>query len=187
MMDEFYKIKTPEELYEYMSNNIQYGFKGTNGKIYLDTNEDFNEGFPDKYELMKPEEVLEYKVGMCFEQTELERAWFINHGINHKVFFHMIALPYNNNYSTHAFLVYELNNKWYWFENSWYDEKGIHEYNTLEELLKDEFEKDAKFLRKQGITDEELTHFTRKEIDIPKFHISCIDYISYCMNEDIKS
>ena len=187
IFDTFLEIKTPEELYKYMNENIEYGFYGSDNKIHKDIDEDFGDYFPFKYYLMTPEEVLKYRVGMCWEQAELEREWFKKHNIKHKVFFHMICLDHPNNYSTHTFLAYEMNSKWYWFENSWFDQKGIHEYDSLEELLKAEKEADYELLKTQGITEEEFSHYEIKEIKRPLFHIKALDYISFCMDEEIKS
>lgn len=43
--------------------------------------------------------------------------------------------------NTHCFTVFEYNNKFYWFEYSFKKFMGIHEYDTLNKLLKDFVEK----------------------------------------------
>ena len=49
-------------------------------------------------------------------------------------------LNYNNPYPTHTFLVYKENDKWYWFENAFFDYQGIHEFDTYDDAI--EFIKD---------------------------------------------
>ena len=39
--------------------------------------------------------------------------------------------------STHSLVYYKLNNKIYWFENAWYDERGIHEYDSISKMKED--------------------------------------------------
>mgnify|MGYP003331804146 CR=1 FL=1 len=43
------------------------------------------------------------------------------------------VIPYE-----YKFLVIKDNNKFYWFEHSWYDERGIHEYQDLNELFNEQ-------------------------------------------------
>ena len=37
-----YDIKTPEQLLEFMTNNISYGYLGKNGRVYHSDDLDFN-------------------------------------------------------------------------------------------------------------------------------------------------
>lgn len=68
------EIKTPEELLEWMKN-ITYGYKGKT-KYHKYTEEDFNEVWFDEYLLSEPSDVINSKIGNCWDQTELERHWF---------------------------------------------------------------------------------------------------------------
>lgn len=38
---------------------------------------------------------------------------------------------------SHTFLTYQKNNKYYWFEHAWMEYKGIHEYDTFDDLIQD--------------------------------------------------
>ena len=49
--------------------NIEYGWVDIDKNIYINT----EKGFKKKYVLQKPEEVIENKVGVCYDQVELER------------------------------------------------------------------------------------------------------------------
>ena len=109
---------------------IEYGFLDDNGNNICDS-VDFNK----VYYLMSPEELVNKKIGVCWDQVELERKLFEKNNIKNETYF--IYIDDKNNLPSHTFLVYYMDNKVYWFEHSWFDEKGIHEYNNLNELLND--------------------------------------------------
>ena len=106
-------------------NSISYGFLDDDGNNILDTN-------PLKWEeeiyLQTPEELLKSRCGVCWDQVELERYLFELHKIPCKTYF--IYFSENDMIPSHTFLTFQDNDHYYWFEHSWYDEKGIHEYNT---------------------------------------------------------
>lgn len=141
-------IKTPQELLKFMSN-FEYKWMDKNGNFH-------EEIVPDMYEnysLMTPDEVEKYKCGICVDQTEFERDWFSKHNYNHKVM--VIQIEREDSAPGHQFLIYKDNNKYYWFENAWSDERGIHKYQTYEELIKDI---KSKFIIQNDIKDSELNN-----------------------------
>ena len=177
----FEDIKTPQELYKYMDENIEYGFLGKDGKIYKSNDLEFDTKWLDYYILEKPEEVINNKIGICWDQVELERMWFEKNNFEYKTYFEMVNLDYENNYSTHTFLIYREDNKWYYFENADYDNKGIFEFNTIEELLEFQKEKYIIHLKEENIKDEELDKIIRVEYEKPNNHISASEYIEYVL------
>ena len=52
--------------------DVEYGWMDINKNVYLNT----EKGFKKKYCLSRPEEVIEKKVGTCYDQVELERKYF---------------------------------------------------------------------------------------------------------------
>jgi hypothetical protein len=68
-------IKTPEQLLEWMSKNISYGFIDKNKKIYKHPTFD---SFSDKYILQSPYDLYKSKVGVCWDQTLFEKFIFQN-------------------------------------------------------------------------------------------------------------
>ena len=138
-------IKSPRELLEFMDKNITYGFVGKNGKKYLDPyspewNDWYNECF-----VQTGEEILKSKIGTCWDQVELERLWFENNNYDFKTIFSWFEVNRENSLPTHTFLIYEDNNKWYWFENAFGDYTGIHEFNSFDESIKYVKEKQYEF------------------------------------------
>ena len=105
-------------------DNIEYGWLDKNNKIHKKVNNDFS----NNYILQSPEQVTKNKIGVCWDQVELERYLFEKENISFNTYF--IVHYDNDKCPTHTFLIYEQNNKYYWFEHSWKLFKGIHEYNN---------------------------------------------------------
>lgn len=150
-------------------NTISYGFLDEEGNNLLDTNP---ENWDEKIYLLKPEELLEKKFGVCFDQVELERKLFESEGINVQTFF--ICTYDNDNLPSHTFLTYHDNNFFYWFEHSWFKYQGIHQYSTLKELLLDVKEK---FIASHDASKNAYTFVY--EYQKPPFHINCYEFYQY--------
>lgn len=80
------------------------------------------------YYLQTPQELLKNGAGICFDQVELEKYWFKNHGYK--------TYSYFCDFHNHSFLIYEDNKKFYLFERTYKELNGIHKENSLEEVLK---------------------------------------------------
>ncbi len=154
-------------------DTIEYGWVDIDKNIYINT----EKGFKKKYVLQKPEEVLESKVGNCYDQVELERSIFKNLGLKFETYF-MIYYDTKKLY-THTFLVYEEQEKFYWFEHAWEPYRGIHEYLSLYDLLKDVKEKFQKYNKLRNMDSDYLCINKYKK---PKFHIGLKDFYKHCEN-----
>ena len=127
-------IKTPIELYDFMSKNIKYGFcSNLDKKIYsrLEMNNDllYEKLLFNTYFLQTPEEVLKSGYGICYDQVEFERRWFQTHGYEVKTYY----TPYHN----HAFLIYKDGNTYSIFERSIKKYNGIYSKDSLEEAIEE--------------------------------------------------
>lgn len=124
-------ISTPEELYQYMKDNISYGFISQNGTKYLRKNvkeKDYMYIIFKYYYFQSPEEVLVNKCGVCYDQVNFAKFILENNGYDVQTFYTEIR--------NHAFLVYILNNRYYYFERSFPHNNGIFSFATLEDLFK---------------------------------------------------
>ncbi len=177
---EISQINTPQELYNFIINNIQYGIKDKN-KIYQNAEIDNN---IDKWHLNISLELLNNKYGLCFDYVELERTWFQNHNYEYKTIFLIIALDHENNYSTHSTLIYKENNKWYNFEIANYYNEGIHEYNTYEEAIEDIKNKHLDYNKMMGKEINKDIATKLKVFEYPKLNnnYNFNDYIEYIIN-----
>lgn len=159
-----------EEIYNFM-NDIEYGWIDKDGNI----NFQIDETYSDNYRLQSPKEVISNKVGVCWDQVELERDLFEKNNYYIKTYF--LVYYDNNKCPTHTFLVYKTNNKYYWFEHSWSKYKGIHEYNTLKSLLKDVY---YKFITDELNADYNKMNLVLREYKRPKYGITVQDFYKHC-------
>lgn len=159
-------------------NKIDYGFIDNDGINIFDDNLNIEYKFNNVYHLMSPEELMKKKCGVCWDQVELERKLFTEANIPFKTYF--IYIDDNNFLPSHTFLVYEENNKYYWFEHSWYDERGIHEYNDLNNLLNEVVDKHIK-AHSSEIQVEFETYIY--EYNKPNYNISCDDFFSFIFKQ----
>lgn len=130
-----YDLKSPEELLEFMNENIRYGWLDDNNNEHIDTMKQFRK----LYRTLSLDEMLTNKLGTCIEQTYLEIIVMENLGIEYKAY---CLRSYEDDPrivepKMHCFLIYNKDNKWYHFEHSNPDVRGIHEYKTYEETMRD--------------------------------------------------
>ena len=157
---------------------IEYGFLDKEGRNIFDvTNVDYV--FNKVYYLMSPEELLKKKVGVCWDQVELERKLFNEKNIHNETYF--IYLDDKQSLPSHTFLVYYKNNKVYWFEHSWYDEMGIHEYNKINSLLNDVEFKFRKSKEAEVKSDFDVHIYKYNK---PYYNISCDDFFKYIFTQE---
>lgn len=161
-----------EEIFRLMSD-IEYGWVDRNNNHYRNS-EDL---FSLNYRLQSPKEIIENKIGVCWDQVELERYYFDSANLNIKTYF--ICHYDNDKCPSHTFLTFEKDNNFYWFEHSWEKFRGIHKYNSLKELLIDIRKKFIKTELKNKYNKDNLMIY---EYNKPKFNISCIDFCKHCEN-----
>lgn len=145
IIEEFNKIVSPIKLLDFMDKYIKYCYKAKDNKLYTDSSsKEFNDNFHDFCTVQDYIGVLNTNIGTCWDQVELEREWFFYHNYKFKTYF--ICFDIKENHATHTFLVYEDNNKYYYFEHSFETYKGIHEFESLNELLKYVVKNQIKFV-----------------------------------------
>lgn len=169
-------INTPEELLEWM-DCIQYGWMDKSGNI-CGTGDDDNENhFFDDYRLQSPEQLTKTKVGVCWDQSELERKWFSSHGYPHAVIY--LEIDDGQNCPSHTFLLYMKPNdvdRVYWFEHSWGQMKGIHKYLDVVDCIRN-------VAIKHQMASNATGKLIIKNISIPpKSGSTCEEFMNHCRN-----
>lgn len=152
-------------------NDINYGYFDSKNRIHQEVDEEFL----SLYKLQSPQETLKHKVGVCWDQVELERYLFEKENIKFKTYF-MVHYD-NDKCPTHTFLIYEKNNKYYWFEHSWEKYRGIREYNTEIDALKDIKEK---FINSELNNNYNLENMCIYEYSKPEYGINVSEFYKQC-------
>lgn len=113
------KIRTPEQLSQWMKSNIKCG--NSNEKTW---------------KLKSPKELYRTHVGQCYDQSYFEYYILNKMDLHPKMFYLMhFKANSNNGGNTHLFVIYRKNEKYYYFENAWGDFAGIHgPFNSEEEI-----------------------------------------------------
>lgn len=154
-----------------LMDNIEYGWLDQNNNQHnlIDNT------YQDNYILETPQEVMKNKIGVCWDQVELERYYLRTHDLNIKTYF--LVYYDNDKCPTHTFLTYEKDNKYYWMEHAWMKFKGIHEYSSKKELLTDVKNKFIINELKNHCTLENLILYEYKKT---KYHISTQEFFKHC-------
>lgn len=173
-----YNINKPNELLEYMTNNIKYGFVDINGNVYDNPKSDeWKLNWHDNGIVQNYQNVLKTKIGTCWDQVEFERKWFLDNNYEIKTFF--MFFENDKPLPTHTFLVYKSNDKYYWFENSFEIERGIHEYNNIDELINSVIDKQFKYaIEERGASLEDKEDIKCFEYVIPNKNIKINEYLN---------
>lgn len=154
-----------------LMNDIEYGWVDKYNKKHFVVDNTYSEN----YILQKPQEIIKNKIGVCWDQVELERYYFKGNDWNITTYF--IVHYDDNKCPTHTFLTYEKNNKYYWFEHSWEIFRGIHEYNSITELLNDVKDKFIKYELNDNFTKSKLCIYNYSK---PKNNISTQEFYKHC-------
>lgn len=123
--DQFVKsVRSKEELSEWMSKNLKYGYRDSRTNKVL-TGDIDGQVFYRNYKTMSPEEVYKYRAGVCIDQAEFARYIFSkkNWCDEYKLFY----IELDDMVSTlHLFLAFKKGNYYYHFENSYEIMRGIN-------------------------------------------------------------
>ena len=179
-------IKNPEELLKFMDKNITYGFVGKNGKKYSNLySPEWNDWYDECF-VQNGEEVLESKIGTCWDQVELERLWFEKNGYNFKTIFARFEVNRENDLPTHTFLIYKDNNKWYWFEHAFEACKGIRGFDTEEEAIDYFKEKQIEFALRnnKSMKEKDKDTLTCYEYSKPGYHLGVDEYLEFVTSKN---
>lgn len=170
-------ITTTEDLFNFCTK-LDYGWVEKNGTKHAGVNDS------RKYSLQSPEELLKSQIGICWDQTELHRAFLEQEGYHPKTFFFYYYLS-DDNCPSHSITTYQKDGKFFWFEPMFKKDQtthGIHTYNSESELLKSSLKKWTAYAIKQGILPEKIdpTKYSLYKYDKPKYGINDEDFYNHC-------
>ena len=126
-------IKTPDDILEFMKENIKYGWLDINNNEHIGNMKDFRK----LYRTSSIEETLKHKIGTCIEQVYLMKMLLDKINIKNKMF--CTRIYESNDFNDldkeehmHCFVLYYLDNKVYHIEHSNFEKIGIYEYDSEE-------------------------------------------------------
>lgn len=153
--------------------DINYGWYDKKGNLHKKLK---GENFVKLYRMQNIKSIKKNNHAICWEMCELEREYFSKRNIPYKTLF--IILRREKGYPCHTLLTFNKNNKYYWFEASWDKKKGIHEYNTLEELY-DYIKYNFQDFAGKDYDPEKIEIYEYKK---PPLRLNCNLYYFYCMH-----
>lgn len=153
------------------NKDIKYGWKSKkDSKYYFH----ITEGLAKNFCFQTCEEIEKSRIGICWETVELNREYLEKNNISCKAYFFVI--PFNNFYC-HSVLVFNDKNKYYWFENSFKNMIGIHEYNSLQELFNNVINNFGNIVNQKKINIRSLKIY---EYSKPRPGIGCVQFYFHC-------
>ena len=130
------EIKTPNDILEFMKNNIKYGWLDFNNEEHIGNMKNFRK----LYRTSSIEETLEHGIGTCIEQVYLMSKLLDRLNIKNKMFCTRVyeGKDFNNleaEEHMHCFVLYYLNDKVYQIEHPNCEKAGIYEFENEEEAI----------------------------------------------------
>ena len=131
-------IKTPNDILEFMKENIRYGWIDINGEEHIGNMKNFRR----IYKTSSLEDTLKHRLGCCIEQVRLMSYLLDKINIKNKMFCTRIyeGKDFNNldeEEHMHCFILYYLNDKVYQIEHPNWEKIGIYEFESEEEAIQE--------------------------------------------------
>lgn len=154
-------------------SKIKYGWYDKRGKLHKSLKEG---NFIKNYKIQKTSEVINHDYSICWDLCEVEREYFKNTKYSFVTIF--AVLKKFRNKPCHTFLVFKDADKYYWFESSWQNMKGIKEYCSMEDIFNDIRNNFFEFTKSYDYNKNEIEFYAYKKPIISKtcnlFYIHCM-------------
>ena len=131
----FLAIQTPNELMDFMNQNITYGWVDNEDKLHFNNLKHFRE----QYKTSTLDKILEFGIGTCIEQAKIIKSFLDRIGLENKLYCYR-GYESENHFEKevrmHCFILFKEKNKWYHFEHSNRQKRGIHQYDNIDSAIK---------------------------------------------------
>lgn len=129
-------IKTPEDILEYMRNNIKYGWLDINNGEHIGNMKNFRK----LYRTSSIEETISHGIGTCIEQVYLMSSLLNKLKIPNKMYCTRIyeGKDFNNleaEEHMHCFVLYNMNGRVYQIEYPNWEKIGIYEFEDEDKAI----------------------------------------------------
>lgn len=177
----FEEIRSPDELLNFMRQNIRYGFVDKGGHIYKDVEEeDAEKAWETECIVQDADELIKTGYGTCWDQVELERKWFEENHYLYKTIFIWFELERDGGLPTHTFLLYKEDKKWFWFEYAFFLYQGIHEFDSKEEAIEYVKEKQLEYAMNSYVIPNEYKKYLKDcEYGKPNKNLDVTSYLEF--------
>lgn len=154
-------------------SKIEYGWYDKFGNLYKSLKEG---NFVKDYRMQDKNEVEKHKYSICWDLCELERDFFKKTKYPFVTIF--AVLKKHKRKPCHTFLVFKAEDKFFWFEASWKNMKGLRKYDTFKDVLEDVRNNFGEFTKSNNYNKEEIEFFSYKQ---PSKRITCNRFYWHCM------
>ena len=151
------EIKSPEDILEFMNQNIKCGWLDINEEEHIGNMKDFRK----LYRTSSIDETLSHGIGTCIEQVYLISCLLNSINISNKMY--CTRIYENDDYNDldeeehmHCFVLYYLNNKVYQLEHPNWEKIGIYEFEDEETAIN---EINDYYIKKSGGIQRPVTQF----------------------------
>lgn len=129
-------IRNPQDILDFMDENIKYGWLDLNGDEHIGNMKNFRR----LYRTSSLEESLKHGLGCCIEQVYLMKYLLDKISIPNKMFCTRVyeGKDFNNldeEEHMHCFILYYVDNKVYQLEHPNWERIGIYEFNSEDEAI----------------------------------------------------
>ncbi len=176
----FESINSPEQLMQFLDENIAYGVIDKNGKKFFDSNSsEFQQVCNQQWQLFPVSKILKNKVGHCYDQVEIERLWFEKHGYKVKTFWiSAYQEKIANSGFSHAYLIFKDGKFWKLFEHADSQNKGIFSFKTIKDAVLFQSKNQIKFAE-NCIPPQDRYVTCIKEYSTPPSNINMSEFLEF--------
>ena len=129
-------IKTPEDVLEFMNDNIKYGWLDINNEEHIGNMKNFRK----LYRTSSMEECFKHNIGTCIEQVYMMHLLLDKIKVKNKMF--CTRIYEDENYDDlegeehmHCFLLYYIDDKVFQIEHPNWERIGIYEYKDEKDAI----------------------------------------------------
>lgn len=176
-------VKTPKELMEFLNKNIKYGVIDRKGnRLYDSSKQEFQNACKTVWKTRSVFQILKEGIGHCYDIVEIERFWFEKNGyIAKTIWISAYQQDIENSGFAHTYLLFKENEKWNLFEFADYKNKGIYEFNSVDEAIEWQKNKQIEFA-KSYVKPVEKYDVAIYEYEKPKIGLTMNGFLTYIEN-----
>lgn len=157
------------------AEEIEYGFIAKDGTIHHNAKMKY---YLSNYHFSSVEDTLKYKIGTCYEKTEVIRYYLEKSNISCKTY--NIIYDVEGKIARHTFCVVEYDGMFYLMESSWILNDNSFKFKSLEDLLLFVIRKYPKMYKIEGLDISKIEIYEYDKPPVGLDFYSFTEYIRSC-------